>query len=175
MSELSSTSLPIANLLRIIVAAMILGVLIFAGIVIYMRLEIKPTSFGASPLDYIVMVLVPVQLVVSQVLPRQMLAANCRALARLTSRQTPTAEIVSQLQTHYLGAAIIGCALAEAACFVILVVLMMGGPALLWGLVGVALLMLVVRFPLGDSVERNLQAWADYVRELQQFGSKDSG
>ncbi len=119
-----------------------------------MRLNMTPAVFGSSPLDYVVTVLVPVQLVVSQILPRQMLTASCRALAQRTSLQTASEAIVRQLQPAYISAAIIGCALAEAACFVALVVLLMGGPDLLWVLVGIALLMLVVRFPLGDSVER---------------------
>lgn len=159
------------NLLQIIVAAMILGVLIFAGIVLFQRQNLVALDFGSSPLDFVVAVLVPVQLVVSQILPRQMLAAHCRALANRTTLQTPEADIVGNLRQSYLAAAIVGCALAEAACFLVLVVLLLGGPNLLWVLVGVALLMLVVRFPLGQSLERNLQAWAAYVRELQQFGN----
>ena len=50
----------------------------------------------------------------------------------------------------HIAAAIVGCALAEAACFLVLVVLMMGGPNLLWILVGVALgsgLVLALRRP----------------------------
>lgn len=174
MSESATTSLSSTNLLRIIVAAMILGVLIFAGIVVFKRLDIVPLEFGSSPLDYVVAVLVPLQLAASWIMPRQMIAASARALASQTTCQTDDAELRRQLQPPYIAAAIVGCALAEAACFVVLVVLMMGGPNLLWILVGVALMMLVVRFPLGQSVERNLQAWADFVRELQQFGSKDS-
>ncbi len=171
MSEPATSSLSITNILRIIVAAMIAGVLIFAGIVVFQRQNLVPLAFGSSPLDYIVAVMVPVQLVVSQILPRQMLAANCRALASRTTLQTPEADIVQSLQQSYLAAALVGCALAEAAGFLTLVVLMLGGPNLLWVLVGVALLMLVVRFTLGQAVERNLQAWAGHVRELQQFGS----
>ena len=174
MSETNSSSLSSTNLLRIIVAAMILGVLVFAGIVVYQRLEIAPLEFGASPLDYIVLVLVPLQLVVSWIMPRQMLVASARALVSRTTLQTDDADIVRLLQPPYIAAAIVGCALAEAACFVVLVVLMMGGPNLLWILVGAALLMLVVRFPLGQSVERNLQAWGDFIREQQQFGTKDT-
>lgn len=169
MSEPETPSLSSTNLLRIIVAAMILGVLIFAGFVCYKRLEMTPLEFGASPLDYVVLVLAPLQLVVSWIMPRQMLAASARSLASRTTCQTDDAELRRQLQPPYIAAAIVGCALAEAACFVALVVLMLGGPNLLWILVGTALLMLVVRFPLGQSVERNLQAWCDFIREQQQF------
>jgi hypothetical protein len=174
MSESATTSLPFTNILRIIVGAMLLGVLFFAGFVFWKRQEITPLEFGSSPLDYVVAVLVPVQLLVSQILPRQMLTSNCRALASRTNLQTPDSDIKRNLQQSYLTAAIVGCALAEAACFLVLVVLLQGAPNLLWVLVGVALLMLVVRFPLGQSVERNLQAWSGFVRELQQFGNKDS-
>jgi hypothetical protein len=172
MSESETPSLSPTNLLRLIVAALIFGVLVFAGIVVCMRLEMSPLEFGASPLDYVVLVLVPLQLVVSWIMPRQMLAASARALASRTTCQTDDAELLRQLQPSYIAAAIVGCALAEAACFVALVVLMMGGPNLLWILVGAALLMLVLRFPLGGSVERNLQAWGDFIREQQQFGMK---
>jgi hypothetical protein len=173
MSEPETPSLSSTNLLRIIVAAMILGVLGFAGVVAFQRLEKPPLEFGSSPLDYVVLVLVPLQLVVSWILPRLMLASNARSLANRTTLQTDDAEIVRQLQQSYLTAAIVGCALAEAACFLVLVVLMQGGPNLLWILAGVGLLMLIVRFPLGQSVERNLHAWSGFVREQQQFGSKD--
>ncbi len=169
MSETAPPSLSATNLLRIIVAALILGVLVFAGIVVFQRLEMTPLEFGSSPLDYVVLVFVPLQLVVSWLMPRQMLASSARSVASRTTGQTNDAEIVRQLQQPYTAAAILGCALAEAACFVTLVVLMMGGPNLLWIFVGAALLMLVVRFPLGESVERNLQAWSEFIREQQQF------
>jgi Zn-dependent membrane protease YugP len=174
MTDSPATSLSLTNVLRIIVGAMLVGVLVFAGVVIFKRQELVPLEFGASPLDYVVAGLVPVQLLVSQILPRQMLTANCRALAQRTSLHTPEAELGKQLQQPYLAAAIVGCALAEAACFLTLVVLMLGGPHLLWILVGVALLMLVVRFPLGDSVARNLQAWCEFVREEQQYFSREN-
>lgn len=173
MSESDSSSLSVTNLLRIIVGAMILGVLIFAGFVAFQRQEITPLEFGSSPLDYVIAVLVPVQLVVSRILPRQMLKANCLALALRTNLQTPADEIMRPLRQSYLVTAIVAGALAEAACFVVLIVLLLGGPSLLWVLVAVGLLMIAVRFPRGESHELSIQGWHDYITELQQVGFRN--
>ncbi len=171
MSETETSSLSPANLLRIILAAMNLGVLLFAGFVVYQRLEMRPLEFGASPLDFVVLVLVPVQLVVSLIVPRQMLRAICRTLANDPATQALTDESLKQrLLQSYLAATIIGSALAEAACFLVLVVLLLGAPSLFWILFGLGLLMLLSRFPLGHSLERQLESLVTFIREQQQFG-----
>ncbi len=123
------------RVMQIIVLALCSGCLIFAGVVCVMRAETWneawPT-FGENMLDYVALFLIPLQLVMSFVLPA-MIQRGFLSKVAASSNKTKT-ELKSQLLEGYQVRLIIGCALAEAAAFLALVLVMLGASPYFLGL-----------------------------------------
>jgi F0F1-type ATP synthase membrane subunit c/vacuolar-type H+-ATPase subunit K len=160
------------RVMQIIVLALCSGCLIFAGVVCVMRADAWKESwptFGENMLDYVALFLIPLQLVMSFVLPGMIQRGYLNKVA--TSQQQNETILNNQLIEGYQVRLIIGCALAEAAAFLALVLVMLGASPYFLGLAAVCVLSILIRFPTVSGVANSVREQLEQIQAERQLAS----
>jgi hypothetical protein len=158
--------------LRIVVAALALGVIVFAGYAIYSQAG-KPLAL-AGRLDTLSLIMLGFgasQAVLGIVLPAvvfRAVTAPAAAAARQFAALDPQTAKVLGIQMRLQTATIVGCAMFEGGAFANLVAYLFAGDLLNVIAAGVLLLGILCFFPLPGACERRIAA--ELVRQKEAEG-----
>jgi hypothetical protein len=169
---------------QIIVGALIQGVILFLAIALFLseapKQQASPTILGLPLLTLVATVFGAVALAASFLVPRMVADSSLRGLAKSgasgaakpdgsgAKQVYPAAEAVRHLPL-FTTQLVIGAALAEGAAFFAGLAFMIEHHYLALGVAGVALAVLISRFPTADGV----RAWLDdAMARLQAFRSE---
>jgi hypothetical protein len=154
--------------LRIIVVALAIGVIVFAGYAIFSRAD-KPLVVGANlaTLGITMLAFGATQGVLGMVLPAVIFRhapVPAAATAQLASYDSQTAKVLG-IQARIQTATIVGCAMFEGGAFANLVAYMTEGDLLNLVMAGVLLLGVLFYFPLPGACERRIAAELRRMKE----------
>lgn len=159
------------RLLQLIVVALIMGVLMFAGVAVFLTFQQGPQvplAPGAPPkmvlIAYLAVGFAMLVTVVRFVVPGIVLNAGVKQAANNqgVDQLTPV-----DLLPSYIASTIVACALLEGAALFNVVALIIDSQVWSLGIVGVLLVLMAVNFPTVDRV----QYWADdQIRQLKMGG-----
>ena len=160
------------NVLRIIVASMVLGVLAFAGYAIYANLG-KPIVLAGKlePLNLILLAMGLAMLVSGFVIPPIVFRTGNPA-SRIPASLDPAIAPVLAIQTRIQTATIVGCALFEGGAFANVFGYMQSGELLHLILAGLLLLAILARFPLSGTSEQRILDELRRAKEQAAMGPR---
>jgi hypothetical protein len=158
--ELPSVS-PTVFTLRIILFGLTMGLLVFAGIAVYL------VQFGNGPmapnndlLSWVLLGCAAPMLILQFVMPSMILnSIRAKMLVR------PTDHLYENLIGAYRAHVIIGWAMCEGAAFTVLIGYLLEGNVLLLAIAGVALILMLFRLPTQDSLNGWLERQSEFLAE----------
>lgn len=157
---------------QIIVAALVMGVVTFAAVVVFF-ISRGPAAKG-SLLTLLAIVFAGATLVLGFVIPQLITAANRRKIAAGTWTSSPNQGLVpdsdtGKLALTYPAKMMVGAALFEGGCFFALVAYMLEGQPLSLGVAAVLLLCLLAHFPTLGRVEAWIEEQLRRVEDERRF------
>jgi hypothetical protein len=155
---------PQLRTMRIILLALVLGVVIFFVIAVVMRGQGAQPAPPTPLLTYLGLGLAGVQIVLSALIPGLIVTGGRRQLAR-TPQSAAAPDDLRKLLGLYQTRLIVGSALLEGAAFFLLVAYLVEGDLAALGGVVVLVALLLVRFP----TRPGLESWlAEQQERLSQ-------